>query len=110
MNERVEDLNRDNNFALLVHMAKRDGNIKDLSIPKPQNSWLNNTFRNNRVQIFNCLIFKELLKSITSCLEAKEVVSDMLDAYEEACAEDIALEASMTVFSKKKQLTFVKEK
>ena len=48
------------------------------------------------------MIFKELLKSITSCLEAKEVVSDMIDAYEEACAEDTALEAAFTVFNKKK--------
>ncbi len=56
----------------------------------------------NRVQIFNCLIFKEMVKSITSCLGAKEVIADMLEAYEGACAEDIALEAAMTVFSKRK--------
>ena len=34
----------------------------------------------------------------------------MLDGYEEACAEDIALEAAITVFGKKKQLQFVNEK
>jgi len=50
-----------------------------------------------------------MVKSITSCLGAKEVVADMLDAYEDACAEDTALEAAMTVFSKKKQLEFVDE-
>ena len=32
-------------------------------------------------------------------------MSDMLEAYESACAEDIALEAAMTVFGKKKQLS-----
>ena len=51
-----------------------------------------------------------MLKSITACLEAKELVSDMIGAYEEACVEDIALEASFTVFGKKKQLAYVKEK
>ena len=33
----------------------------------------------------------------------------MVEAYEGACAEDIALEAAMTVFSKRKQLEFVEE-
>ena len=91
-------------------MARRDGNIKDLSIPSLTNAWQKQIFTSNRMQIFNCLIFKELIKSISSCLEAKEVVSDMLEAYEEACAEDIALEAAMTVFSRKKQLAYVADK
>lgn len=56
--------------------------------------------------MFNALIFKELLLSLTACLRAKELVSDMLDGYEEACAEDTALEASFTVFGKKKQLNY----
>mgnify|MGYP001018985630 CR=1 FL=1 len=99
---RVEELLKDDNLALLVHMARKDGNIKELSIPTLNNAWLQSSFKNNRSKIFNCLVFKELLKSITSCLEAKEVVSDMIDAYEEACAEDTALEASFTVFDKKK--------
>lgn len=60
----------------------------------------------NRYQVFNSLIFRELLSSLSSCLKAKELVSDMLDGYEEACAEDIALEASFTVFGKKKQLNY----
>lgn len=91
-------------------MAKKDGNLKELMIPTLTHPWLKASFKMNRVSIFNCLIFKELIKSISSCIEAKEVVSDMLDAYEEACAEDIALEAAMTVFSRKKQLAYVKDK
>jgi len=91
-------------------MARKDGNLKELTIPSLTNAWLMSSFRMNRVQIFNCLIFKEMLKSITACLEAKELVSDMIGAYEEACVEDIALEASFTVFGKKKQLAYVKEK
>ena len=104
VHSRVEEYLKDDNLALLVHMARKDGNIRELTIPSLNNAWLQSSFKQNRTQIFNCLIFKELLKSITSCLEAKEVVSDMLDAYEETCAEDIALEASFTVFDKKKQL------
>ena len=104
VNNQVEEFEKDGNLSLLVEMAKRNGNLRDLSIPYFQNAWLSSVFKQSRVQIFNCLIFKELLISLTSCLKAKEVVSDMLDAYEEACAEDIALEASITVFNRKKQL------
>ena len=67
-------------------------------------------FRQNKVPVFNCMIFQELIKSIMACLGAKEVVSDMIEAYEDACAEDTALEAAMTVFDKKKMLNFIKEK
>lgn len=109
MNVRVDEYLQDDNLALLVKLAKKDGNIKEMSIKDIQNAWLKNSLRLNRVQIFNCLIFKEMIKAITSCLGAKEVVADMLDAYEDACAEDTALEAAMTVFSKKKQLEFVDE-
>lgn len=64
----------------------------------------------NRFQVFNSLIFRELLLALSACLKAKELVSDMLDGYETACAEDIALEASFTVFAKKKQLTYQNDK
>ena len=102
VNTHVEEFLTDDNLALLTHMARKDGNLRELTIPTLSNAWLMSSFRHNRVGIFNCLIFKEMLKAITSCLEAKEMVSDMIDAYESACAEDIALEASFTVFSKKK--------
>lgn len=36
-------------------------------------------------------------------------MSDMIKSYETACAEDIGLEAAMTVFGKKKQLLFAQE-
>mmetsp|Transcript_40968 Transcript_40968/g.53667 ORF Transcript_40968/g.53667 Transcript_40968/m.53667 type:complete len:143 (+) Transcript_40968:1803-2231(+) len=97
----------DENLASLVSHARKDGQIKDLTIPSVQNAWLKASLRLNKVQIFNSLIFKELLKSLTSCLGAKEVLSDMIEGYEQACAEDIALEAAMTVFGKKKQLNYV---
>ena len=91
-------------MGLLVDMARRGGNLRELSIPSLSNAWLISNFKTNRVQVFNCVIFKELLISLSACLKAKELVSDMLDGYEEACAEDIALEAAITVFGKKKQL------
>ena len=47
---------------------------------------------------------------MAACLQVKELISDMLDAYEEACGEDTALEAAITVFDKKKRLDFIKEK
>jgi len=97
-------------LAQLVKIARQDGNIKDLTIPSVKNAWLGSLLRVNRVSIFNCLIFRELIKSLASSLGAKEVMSDMLEAYESACAEDIALEAAMTVFGKKKQLTHGNEK
>lgn len=83
--------------------------MRDLDIPTIENAWLQTAFKLNRVQIFNVVIFKELLKQICSALAAKEIVSDMITKYEEACAEDIALEAAMTVFGKKKQLDAEKE-
>jgi len=83
-------------------MARRDGNLKDLSIPTIENAWLETAFKLNRIQIFNVVIFKEMLRLICSTLAAKEIVSDMISKYEEACAEDIALEAAMNVFGKKK--------
>jgi len=48
--------------------------------------------------VFNCAIFKELLKQIASCLQAKEIVSEILDKYMEAAIQDTALEASFAVF------------
>ena len=110
MNSRVTEFLSDGNLALLVDMAKREGNLRELTIPSLSNAWLNSNFKLNRVQVFNALIFKELLISLSACLKAKELVSDMLDGYEEACAEDIALEAAFTVFGKKKQLQFVNGK
>ena len=44
-----------------------------------------------------------------SLLSAKELVSDMLAAYEAASIEDTQLEASLAVFSRKKQADFIKE-
>ena len=93
-----------------MKIAKKDGDLRDLTIPTLTNAWLNSSFKLNRVPIFNCLIFKELMVSIMQSLCAKELFCDMLEAYEEACAEDIALEASLTVFSKKKMLKFVEDK
>ena len=55
------------------------------------------------------MVFKELLKSLVSLLSAKELVSDMLAAYEAASIEDTQLEASLAVFSRKKQADFIKE-
>lgn len=46
---RVEELLQDDNLALLVHMARKDGNIKDLTIPTLNNAWLQSSFKNNRV-------------------------------------------------------------
>ena len=103
----VDEYLQDENLAALVQLARKDGQIRDLTIPSVQNAWLKSSLRLNKQQIFNSLIFKELLKSLTACLGAKEVISDMIGAYEQACAEDIALEAAMTVFSKKKQLNYV---
>ena len=109
-NTRVEDYMQDDNFSLLVKIAKQDGDLRELSIPSLTNAWLQTSFKLNRVQIFNCLIFRELMKSIMQSLCAKELFCDMIESYEEACAEDIALEASLTVFSKKKMLKFVDDK
>ena len=43
-----------------------------------------------------------MIKSMAASLAAKELMSDMLECYEEACADDVALEAALTVFSRKK--------
>ena len=51
-----------------------------------------------------------MLKSLAACLQVKELISDMLESYEEACGEDVAFEAAMTVFDKKKRLDFIREK
>ena len=36
----VEELMKDPNFGLLVVMARKDGNLKELSIPSLNNAWL----------------------------------------------------------------------
>ena len=105
----VEEYLQDENLAALVQLARKDGQIRDLTIPTVQNAWLKASLTLNKYLIFNSLVFKEMLKSMTACLSAKEVISDMIGAYEEACAEDIALEAAMTVFGKKKQLNYVEK-
>ena len=84
--------------------------MREQTIPFQQNAWLSSAFQRDRKTIFNVVIFKELLKSLVSVLSAKELVSDMLAAYEAACIEDTQLEASLTVFSRKKQADYLKEK
>ena len=97
-------------MAQLVRIARQDGNIKDLTIPTVKNAWLGSLLRVNRVLIFNCLVFRELIKSLASSLGAKEVMSDMIEGYEQACAEDTELEAAITVFGKKKQITYCNDR
>ena len=105
----MKDHLKDDTFALLTAMARKDGNISELTIPTLGSPWLISAFQLNRKQIFNTVIFKELLKSLASVLSAKELVSDMLAAYEAACIEDTRLEASLAVFSRKRQLEYVRE-
>ena len=94
----------------MVSLAKREGNFKDLNIPSLSNAWEISVFKQNRKKVFNALIYKEMLKSLAACLQVKELISDMLESYEEACGEDVAFEAAMTVFDKKKRLDFIREK
>lgn len=102
---------KDGYIKIGVDYARRGGNIADLTMPTGTlNAFYRQSLKQNKVTIFNCMIFKELLKQLISCLGAKEVMSDMLEAYEEACSEDTALEASFTVFNKRKMLQFVEEK
>ena len=108
VHQRVADHLRDDTFALLTVIARKEGNMREQTIPILQNAWLTSAFQLNRKQIFNAVIFKELLKSLVSVLSAKELVSDMLAAYEAACIEDTQLEASLTVFSRKKQAEYLK--
>ena len=84
--------------------------MREQTIPILQNAWLTSAFQLHRKQVFNVVIFKELLKSLVSVLSAKELVSDMLAGYEAACIEDTQLEASLAVFSRKKQADYLKEK
>ena len=39
-NMRIDELMKDDNLALLVHMAKKDGVMRELSIPTLNNAWL----------------------------------------------------------------------
>ena len=94
----------------MVSLAKKEGKMRDLSIPSLTNAWEINNFKQNKKKVFNVVIFKEMLKSMAASLTVKELLNDMLTSYEQACGEDIALEAAMTVFDKKKKLDFVKEK
>ena len=40
VNSRVDETLKDDNLALLVYMARKDGNIRELSIPSLNNAWL----------------------------------------------------------------------
>lgn len=48
INDRVTELLRDDNIALLVSLAKQDGKMNDLSIPSLSNAWMTSTFKQNR--------------------------------------------------------------
>ena len=52
-------------------MVQEEGNLNELSLPKLQNEKLQSSFELHKKQIFNVTIFKEMLKSIFSCLTAK---------------------------------------
>lgn len=58
VNARCNEFLQDANMGHLVDVAKRVGNLRELSIPPLPNAWLNSNFKLNRVQIFNCLIFQ----------------------------------------------------
>ena len=102
VNKRVEEYENDTSVSVLVTIARKDGDFKQLTIPTLQSTWLCAAFQQNKKLVFNIVVFKELLKSLVSLLSAKELVSDMLAAYEAASIEDTQLEASLAVFSRKK--------
>ena len=88
VHKRIEEYENDTSVSVLVSIARKDGDFKQLTIPTLKSSWLCAAFQQNRRLVFNIVIFKELLKSLVSLLSAKELVSDMLAAYEAASIED----------------------
>ena len=102
VNTQIDEFMHNPRFTQLVRMAQECGNLHNMTIPKLQNTWLISCFDLHKKQIFNVVIFKELLKSMVSCLAAKQLIADMLASYESACIEDTSLEAAMTVFQRKK--------
>lgn len=52
-------------------MVQDSGNLQDLTIPNLNNTWLQSCFELHKKQLFNVVIFKELLKSLVSNLAAK---------------------------------------
>ena len=82
VNDEVTEFLKDDQLNLLVSLAKKESNFKDLSISSLRNNWEASYFKSNAKKIFNALIFKEMLKSMAACLSVKELISDMLDSYE----------------------------
>jgi hypothetical protein len=102
VSKQVEEFMRDRKVIQLINMIHEEGNLADLTLPKLHNPWFKNCFDLHKKQLFNIVIFKELLKALVACLAAKQVVADMLLSYEQACVEDTTLEAAMTVFQRKR--------
>ena len=90
-------LTKDFKLSALVSRAKlANSNFSDLSIQEVPQSF-EDKYRQNRKLIFNILLFKELMKSLANTFNAKAKTDHMLQAYENAAAEDAALEAAITV-------------
>lgn len=47
---------------------------------------------------------------MASSLQAKQLMADMLNVYQQASQEDTAFEAALTVFARKKELDFLRDK
>ncbi len=57
-------------------------------------------FINSRRAIYSCVIFQEFMKEIAASLYTKELIAQMVEAYDQAYMEDIKLECALATFSK----------
>ena len=62
-----------------------------------ENPQLMELYRKNRKMLGNAVIMQEFLKEVASCLQAKELIVEMIKSYAEAKEEDTRFECAIDI-------------
>lgn len=106
--ERIDEfLSEDARLPLIVKAIRKEPDFLNFKIGNSQgnrlvseNPQLMEFYYKNKRMFLSIVIFQEFVKEVATILIAKEMVVDMVEAYEKCKREDIEIESCIDVFSR----------
>lgn len=108
ISQRIDDIFGENpRLPLLVRAVRREADLLSFTIIDQHKNgivladgMLMEMYARNKRLVSNIAVFQEFVKEVASMLCAKELVVDMVDAYQAIKEEDTKLECAMSMFQR----------
>ena len=109
VNERIDDfLSDDVRLPLIVKAIKKEPDFLNFQIGTTSNRLVSENpqlmefFNKNKRMFLSIVIFQEFIKEVATVIMAKELVVDMVEAYQRASQEDCELECCIDMVRRQK--------